>query len=47
MGKVSDGEIRYGEGGKYPRLSQMLQDGWIFSMEMTILLTKQEFRFRV
>lgn len=42
MGKVFDGEIRHGGGEHYLRLSQMLQYGWIFSMGMITLLTKQD-----
>ena len=47
MGKVYDEGISHGGGEHYPTFKQMLQDGWIFSMKMEILLTKPEFRFRV
>lgn len=47
MGKVYNGVIRHGGGEHYPSLNQMIQDGWICSREMVILLTKQEFICRV
>jgi len=43
VGKVSDGEIRHGGGAHFPRLSQMLQYGWICSRKMPTLLTKKGF----
>lgn len=47
MRKVDNGRIRHGGDGHYLDINQVLQDGWIFSMEMEFFSYKTRIRIEI